>query len=101
MFCSGITDESSQEKDISTIFEHIKEKEDGRLDILINNAYDFDYLNTLDVEKLNPSWDQSCDERWDNVVNQCQGLRKQLISLSLASRQVLIISYLQLLSQTL
>ena len=89
-FCSGIADDASQENEISTIFKHIKEKEGGKLDILINNAYDYDYIKTLDIKNSIPPWDPSRKEILDNFFNQCQGLRKQLISLSLASRQVQI-----------
>ena len=87
--CPGIQDGTNEECDISTIFEHIKHQEDGKLDILINNFYDYNYLNTCKHEKPISICDQPVV--WENIIHQCHGLRKQLISISLASRYAKII----------
>merc|ERR1712223_1174372 len=82
----GFKDGTNEECDISTIFEHIKQQEDGKLDILINNFYDYNYLNTCKNEKPISICDQPV--AWENIIHQCHGLRKQLISISLASRMM-------------
>ena len=63
-------------------------EEKGKLDLLINNAYDYDQhvidMNTAD-EHTKPFWEHSLFKSWDDS-NNFSGLKMHYISMVLASR---------------
>ena len=70
--------------DIQPIFDYIKKKEDGKLDILVNNFYDYDHLKNSSLNNSISIHDNPI--KWENIVHQKIGLTKLLTSASFASR---------------
>ena len=75
---------NNDECDIQPIFDYIEKKEDGKLDILVNNFYDYDYLKASSLKNSISVHDNPIG--WEYLVNQNNDLRKLLMSSFFASR---------------
>ena len=85
IFSDFIREHSNHDEcDIQPIFDYIKKKEDAKLDILVNNFYDYDYLKTSSLKNSISIHDNPIG--WENLVNQNNGLTKLLMSTFFASR---------------
>ena len=71
-----------------SVFDYIMHEEKGQLDVLVNNAYDYDQrgndTNTTN-QHTQPSWEHSLLNSWSNTDN-FSGLKTHCISMALASR---------------
>ena len=85
IFSDFIREHSNQDEcDIQPIFDYIEKKEDGKLDILVNNFYDYDYLKTSSLKNSISIHNNPIG--WENIVNQNNGLTKLLMSSVFSSR---------------
>ena len=76
----------TDDKDVRSVFDYIMHEEKGQLDVLVNNAYDYDQRGN-DMSKTNtqPSWEHSLLNSWNDTSN-FSGLKTHCISMALASR---------------
>ncbi|WAR19567.1 DHRS1-like protein [Mya arenaria] len=79
--CIPVQCDHSNDKDIEQLFETVKRENDGRLDILVNNAYSA--VNAIFSSMGKPFYEQPTS-MWDTVNN--VGLRNHYICSVLASR---------------
>ena len=78
----------TDDKDVRSVFDYIMHEEKGQLDVLVNNAYDYDQRGNdtnITDEHTQPSWENSLLNSW-NDTNSFSGLKTHCISMALASR---------------
>ncbi|XP_072014064.1 dehydrogenase/reductase SDR family member 1-like [Amphiura filiformis] len=81
--CIPVKCDHANDEDVKQLFNRIKEEQNGRLDVLVNNAYEgtWDIFDNLNV----PFWELP-PEFWDNTCN--VGLRSHYVASVLASEMM-------------
>uniref|UniRef100_A0A4W3GCN3 Dehydrogenase/reductase (SDR family) member 1 n=1 Tax=Callorhinchus milii TaxID=7868 RepID=A0A4W3GCN3_CALMI len=62
--CIPVVCDSSKESDIKSLFERVNKEQNGRLDIVVNNAF-----SAVQVRTSEPSFWETDTEIWDDVNN--------------------------------
>ncbi|XP_067652032.1 dehydrogenase/reductase SDR family member 1-like [Haliotis asinina] len=81
--CIPVQCDHSKDEDVEKLFDRVGREQDGRLDVLVNNAYAA--VNDIAKNFRVPFWEQGQD-MWDRVNN--VGLRNHYICSVLASRMM-------------
>ncbi|XP_062578618.1 dehydrogenase/reductase SDR family member 1-like [Saccostrea cucullata] len=81
--CIPVQCDHSKDEDIAAFFERVKSEQNGRLDVLVNNAYAA--VNAISENMGKPFWEQPLSI-WDTVNN--VGLRNHYICTVLAAKMM-------------
>ena len=80
----AVTMDHGVDSDVEKLFERIKIEQDGKLDVLVNNAYSG--VNTIFTNTGKKFWETEPVETWDMING--VGLRGHYICTTLASRMM-------------
>ena len=81
--CIPVQCDHSKDEDVEMLFDQVSREQNGRLDVLVNNA--FSAANVLNQNMGKKFWEQSLS-MWDTVNN--VGLRNHFICTTLAARMM-------------